>query len=61
MKPEEPVWEQKRSPPIVVNLKARLRRLLQITQQNSRKDYSWSGADDTAEKNKTASITMRLF
>lgn len=34
--------------------------VFQITGQNSGEDYSWSGAYNTADKNKTASITMRL-
>ncbi len=34
--------------------------VFQITGQNSGEDYSWSGAYNTQDKNKTASITMRL-
>ncbi|CAN5340694.1 SIMPL domain-containing protein [soil metagenome] len=34
--------------------------VFQITGQNSGEDYSWSGAFNTQDKNKTASITMRL-
>lgn len=34
--------------------------VFQITGQNSNEDYSWGGAFNTADKNKTASITMRL-
>jgi hypothetical protein len=34
--------------------------VFQITGQNSGEDYSWGGAYNTASKNKTASITMRL-
>ena len=34
--------------------------VFQITGQNSGEDYSWSGAYNTADKLKTASITMRL-
>ena len=34
--------------------------VFQITGQNSGEDYSWSGAYNTIDKNKTASITMRL-
>lgn len=34
--------------------------VFQITGQNSGEDYSWSGAYNTADKKKTASITMRL-
>lgn len=34
--------------------------VFQITGQNSGEDFSWSGAYNTADKNKTASITMRL-
>jgi len=34
--------------------------VFQITGQNSGEDYSWSGAYNTADKRKTASITMRL-
>lgn len=34
--------------------------VFQITGQNSGDDYSWSGAYNTVDKNKTASITMRL-
>lgn len=34
--------------------------VFQITGQNSNEDYSWGGALNTADKNKTASITMRL-
>ena len=34
--------------------------VFQITGQNSGEDYSWSGAYNTVDKNKTASITMRL-
>ena len=35
--------------------------VFQITGQNSNEDYSWGGAFNTADKNKTASITMRLL
>jgi hypothetical protein len=34
--------------------------VFQITGQNSTEDYSWGGAYNTDDKNKTASITMRL-
>lgn len=34
--------------------------VFQITGQNSGEDYSWSGTYNTADKRKTASITMRL-
>lgn len=34
--------------------------VFQITGQNSGEDYSWGGAYNTASKNKTASITMKL-
>ncbi|MDT0686178.1 SIMPL domain-containing protein [Autumnicola psychrophila] len=34
--------------------------VFQITGQNSGEDFSWSGAYNTADKKKTASITMRL-
>lgn len=34
--------------------------VFQITGQNSDESYSWGGAYNTASKNKTASITMRL-
>ena len=34
--------------------------VFQITGQNSNEDYSWGGAFNTANKYKTASITMRL-
>jgi len=34
--------------------------VFQITGQNSGEDYSWSGAFNTQDKNKTATITMRL-
>lgn len=34
--------------------------VFQITGQNSGEDYSWSGAYNTVDKRKTASITMRL-
>ncbi len=34
--------------------------VFQITGQNSGEDYSWGGAYNTQDKNKTASITMRL-
>lgn len=34
--------------------------VFQITGQNSGEDYSWSGAYNTADKKKTASITVRL-
>ncbi len=34
--------------------------VFQITGQNSGEDYSWGGSFNTASKNKTASITMRL-
>ena len=35
--------------------------VFQITGQNSNEDYSWGGAFNTADKKKTASITMRLL
>ena len=35
--------------------------VFQITGQNSNEDYSWGGAFNTADKNKIASITMRLL
>jgi hypothetical protein len=34
--------------------------IFQITGQNSGEDYTWGGAYNTAAKNKTASITMKL-
>jgi hypothetical protein len=34
--------------------------IFQITGQNSNEDYSWGGAYNTASKEKTASITMKL-
>ncbi|WP_031427659.1 SIMPL domain-containing protein [Flavimarina sp. Hel_I_48] len=34
--------------------------VFQITGQNSSEDYSWGGSFNTSDKNKTASITMRL-
>ncbi|OOG70546.1 SIMPL domain-containing protein [Algoriphagus sp. A40] len=34
--------------------------IFQITGQNSGEDYSWGGTFNTAAKNKTASITMKL-
>ncbi|MEY2924126.1 MAG: hypothetical protein RLZZ337_674 [Bacteroidota bacterium] len=34
--------------------------IFQITGQNSNEDYSWGGTFNTADKNKTASITMKL-
>lgn len=34
--------------------------IFQITGQNSNEDYSWGGAFNTASKEKTASITMKL-
>jgi uncharacterized protein len=34
--------------------------VFQITGQNSGEDYSWGGVFNTASKNKTASITMKL-
>ena len=34
--------------------------VFQITGQYSDEDYSWGGAYNTASKEKTASITMRL-
>lgn len=34
--------------------------VFQITGQNSNEDYSWGGAFNTEDKNKTASITLRL-
>lgn len=34
--------------------------IFQITGQNSGEDYSWGGTFNTADKNKTASITMKL-
>lgn len=42
------------------NLKNASMGVFQITGQNSGEDYVWSGAYNTADKNKTASITMRL-
>ena len=35
--------------------------IFQITGQNSGDDYSWGGTFNTADKNKTASITMKLI
>lgn len=35
--------------------------IFQITGQNSGEDYSWGGTFNTADKNKTASITMKLI
>jgi uncharacterized protein len=34
--------------------------IFQITAQNSNEDYSWGGTYNTASKEKTASITMKL-
>lgn len=34
--------------------------IFQITGQNSSEEYSWGGTFNTADKNKTASITMKL-
>lgn len=34
--------------------------VIQITGQNSSEDYSWGGSFNTSDKNKTASITIRL-
>lgn len=34
--------------------------IFQITGQNSNEEYSWGGTFNTADKNKTASITMKL-
>jgi hypothetical protein len=34
--------------------------IFQITGQNSNEDYSWGGTYNTSDKNKTASITMKL-
>lgn len=34
--------------------------VFQITGQNSKEDYSWGGTFNTRDKNKTASITMKL-
>lgn len=42
------------------DLKSASMGVFQITGQNSGEDYSWSGAYNTADKKKTASITMRL-
>jgi len=42
------------------NLKSANMGVFQITGQNSNEDYSWDGAFNTADKNKTASISMRL-
>ncbi|HEA30524.1 MAG TPA: SIMPL domain-containing protein [Leeuwenhoekiella sp.] len=42
------------------NLKSAAMGVFQITGQNSSEDYSWSGSFNTSDKNKTASITMRL-
>jgi hypothetical protein len=35
--------------------------IFQITGQNSGEDYSWGGTFNTADKNKTASITMKFI
>jgi hypothetical protein len=35
--------------------------IFQITGQNYGEDYSWGGTFNTADKNKTASITMKLI
>lgn len=35
--------------------------IFQITGQNAGEDYSWGGTFNTADKNKTASITMKLI
>ncbi|SFC43156.1 hypothetical protein SAMN04487907_104163 [Zunongwangia mangrovi] len=45
---------------ILGDLKSANMGVFQITGQNSGEDYSWSGAYNTADKRKTASITMRL-
>ena len=42
------------------NLQSANMGVFQITGQNSTEDYSWGGAFNTRDKNKTASITMRL-
>ncbi len=42
------------------NLQTATMGVFQITGQNSNEDYSWGGAFNTEDKNKTASITMRL-
>lgn len=42
------------------NLKNASLGVFQITGQNSGEDYSWGGAYNTADKEKTASITVRL-
>jgi len=42
------------------NLRSANMGVFQITGQNSNEDYSWGGAFNTRDKNKTASITMRL-
>jgi hypothetical protein len=34
--------------------------IFQITGQNSNEDYSWGGTFNTASRNKTASITVRV-
>jgi hypothetical protein len=42
------------------NLRNATMGIFQITGQNSSEEYSWGGTFNTAAKNKTASITMRL-
>ncbi|MEB2783275.1 hypothetical protein [Algoriphagus persicinus] len=50
------VWEGNFSDLISANMG-----IFQITGQNSGEDYSWGGTFNTADKNKTASITMKLI
>lgn len=45
---------------VLGNLQVATMGVFQITGQNSNEDYSWGGAFNTQDKNKTASITMRL-
>jgi hypothetical protein len=42
------------------DLKSAKMGVFQITGQNSTEEYSWGGAYNTSDKQKTASITMRL-
>lgn len=42
------------------DLKSAKMGVFQITGQNSTEEYSWGGAYNTSDRNKTASITMRL-
>lgn len=44
----------------VSNLKSASMGVFQIVAQNSSEEYSWGGSFNTASKNKTATITMRL-